>query len=278
MDTQPAYGFKDLLAHIVGNVTEAVCERNGDPQQKKFTRVQAAAHMIMGFMPRDVIESMLAGHCVMFHEVLTSSIRDTLRGEMDSFRRATRANLIALDKCFANNLERLKEYQMRPSQGRRDEPSSLPIDSLGDSLRDLPAARPPASSEAPPLAAPEPAAQDRTPPAATPAMPAWTPPSSAETPFQPSRESIAACMANAEAMTALDAGDAAAFARALGVAEPSEAFLAAAATRPDLFPRQALQRGQNGSATQVGQHSGNGVDKTPAIRMMSDGVGSSSPA
>ena len=56
MDTQPAFGFKELFAHVIGDMAKAICERNGETQQQQFLRSQAAAHMIMGFLPRDVIE------------------------------------------------------------------------------------------------------------------------------------------------------------------------------------------------------------------------------
>jgi hypothetical protein len=108
---------------------------------------------------------------------------------------------------------------------------------------------------------------------------AWTPsPASPEdaAPIQASPEAIAACMANPAAMAALDAGDAAAFARALGVAEPSEEYLAAAATRPDLFPRQAFGNQPRGGQTAAERPGGDSGDDAPIIRMVRDGSGSSS--
>lgn len=279
MDTQSDFGFKALLTHIVGDMAQAVCERNGESQQQKFNRLQAAAHTIMGFLPRDVIETMLAGHCVMIHEVMTNSIRDTLRGQMDSYRRTTRANLVALDKCFGTNLERLEHYRTRPSQGRRDEPDALPADVLGDLAVTEPAPRPEAAETAAetapkttaPTAAREPGGQSETATAVTAAAPAKTSPSSEiEAPFQPSPEAVAACMANPEAMAALEAGDAEAFARAMGVGEPSEAYLAAAASRPDLFPRQASGTQPREPATTAPGPAGIRADDAQIIRMVRD--------
>jgi hypothetical protein len=56
--------------------------------------------------------------------------------------------------------------------------------------------------------------------------------------FHPSPEAIAACRANPEAMAALDAGDPERFARAMGVDQPGEAYLAAAAGKGGVFDRQ----------------------------------------
>jgi hypothetical protein len=121
MDTQPAFGFRDLFAHVVGDIAKAICEREGETKQQQYARSEAAAHMVMGFLPRDVIETILAGRCVMFHELTVDSVRETLRGESDATRRATRGSIVAMDKAFANNLKLLEHYQKRPAMDRRDE-------------------------------------------------------------------------------------------------------------------------------------------------------------
>ena len=139
MDTQPAFGFKELLTCLIADMAKAISERNGETRQRQFTRSQAATAMILGFRPRDAIEAMLAGHCVMFHEVIVDSVRDTLRGELDTVRRGTRSNLVALNKSFAGNLGLLERYQLRPSEGSRD---AVPLADLG-------AAQPGAGLDAP---------------------------------------------------------------------------------------------------------------------------------
>jgi len=55
--------------------------------------------------------------------------------------------------------------------------------------------------------------------------------------WRPSPEAMAACRTNPAAMAALNAGDAEGFARAMGIAKPSEAFLAAAARPGTVFDR-----------------------------------------
>jgi hypothetical protein len=51
----------------------------------------------------------------------------------------------------------------------------------------------------------------------------------------PLPEAIAACNANPEAMAALNSGDPAGFARAMGIAHPGEGFLAAANAKGSPF-------------------------------------------
>ena len=121
----PAFGFQDLFNHVIGDMAKAVCHRNGESEERRYQRLQAAVQMIMGFMPRDVIEAMLAGHCVMFHELIVDSVRHTLLGEVDTMRRATRGGIVAMDKSFRGNLDQLGHFQLRPSTGRRDVAESV---------------------------------------------------------------------------------------------------------------------------------------------------------
>lgn len=120
MNETSEFGFKELFSHVVGDMAKAVSERPGKSKQQQFVRSQVAVHMIMSLLPRDVIEAMLAGHCVMYHELMNDSVLTTLRGEPDATRRATRGNIVALNKVFHGNLDRLERYRLRPDEGRRD--------------------------------------------------------------------------------------------------------------------------------------------------------------
>ena len=241
MDTPPAFGFKELFHHVIGDMAKAISERNGESKQQQFLRCQVAVQMIMSFLPRDTIEALLAGRCVMFHELMVETVGHTMRGEVDSARSATRTSIVAMDKVFANNLALLQRHQLRPSTGRRDEPEvrvpevrvtevggvQVPVGTGSDAAS--PAAAPPA---VPAQVAREAAVCD----------------GKAQTvvgvdeiavDFQPSPETIAACRANPEAMEALLAGDAERFARAMGINMPTEAYLAAAASQGIVLDREA---------------------------------------
>jgi hypothetical protein len=336
----PAFGFQDLFNHVIGDMAKAVCHRNGESEERRYQRLQAAVQMIMGFMPRDVIEAMLAGHCVMFHELIVDSVRHTLLGEVDTMRRATRGGIVAMDKSFRGNLDQLGHFQLRPSTGRRDvaesvaaaelrpeqnaDPAmadasladasladaSLADVSLGEAVRaEFQAAGMRAAGNAPagpradrpgPDTAPaltdgsvepgldgdylgrdehhpdragshsgrdarQPGHDDCRKPAgpladavsgqavrvelrAEPGTPA--PPGTLV--FTPSAAAIAACQANPEAMAALDAGDPERFARALGLDQPDEGFLAAATAPGSPFRPDFQTRAVAGTAHKAG--------------------------
>jgi hypothetical protein len=120
METLPEFGFKELFTHLVADMAKAVCERAGEGRERQVARSQAAAHTVIGLKPRDMIEAMLAGHCMMFHELMVDSVRDALRGEPAAARRAARASILNMNKSFDNCLSRLEYYQTRPSHGHQD--------------------------------------------------------------------------------------------------------------------------------------------------------------
>lgn len=222
MQTQPEFGLKELLTHVVGGITTALGDRAGESQQQRFIRTQAAAHAVVTFRPLDAIEAMIAGHCLMFHEMIVDSVRYTLGRELEGTRRTTRANIIALDKAFGNNLNRLARYRAGLTDGKKP---AQPVDTIAETeIADR------ARRHRPEPNRPEPNRPDPTPLAAASQKPVQ--PASG-----PSPEAIAACEANPEAMAALNAGDPARFARAMGV-EPSEGYLAAASVQMAAFNRQ----------------------------------------
>jgi hypothetical protein len=230
METQPEFGFKELFTHLIGDMAKAVAERPGESQQQQGTRIQAATYMVVGLQPRDVIEAMLAGHCMMFHELLVDSMRNTMRGEADQVRRATRANIVTMNQAFDNCLSRLEYFQTRPSEGRRDAAENA------QSETGEPAAR--AQREVfGPGTGTKPGARK----------------AEATAVFTPSQEAIDACVVSPEAMAALDAGDPVRFARAMGIKEPGTADVAAA---PVQMPARNGRVSGNGRADDAG---GNGA-------------------
>jgi hypothetical protein len=244
------FGFTELFTFIVGEIAKAVAERSGETAQQQFARSQAAVHMIMGFLPRDVVEALLAGHCVMLHETMLASVHDTLLGEADGMRHATRSGIVAMNKEFNSNLAHLERYQARPTIGKRDAPGMAPVEVLtagtGATLSRAASARTGAEPEAA-----RPSSKTReTPAQSTHADPAGSPDQqeldrlSENDPdcmmeYRPSPALVGECQANAEAMAALAAGDPEGFAKALGIAVPSEAFLEAANAKGSPFDPNA---------------------------------------
>jgi hypothetical protein len=242
MAATPEFGFHQLLTHVVGDMARAVCERSGETAQQHYARTQATIHMIMGFLPRDVVELCLSGHCVMLHEMMLSAVHDALAGEPDPMRRSTRSAVVALNKEFNSTLVHLARYQDRPAAGRRDQAGLHPADARSEST----------GSSGPEPAAVQPHKVPDPQSTATRDMPPRTASGNAASPsdrddlnaaarddlnadaaeipgetvvYHPSSALVAECRGDPEAMAALEAGDPERFTKVLGVAIPGEAFV-----------------------------------------------------
>jgi hypothetical protein len=246
------FGFQELYNHVVGDIAKSLSTRNGESPGVRSQRVQAAVHMVMGFLPRDVIEALLAGHCVMFHELMVDSVRHTLAGEVDTMRRGSRAGIVAMDRCFASNLRMLEHYQRRPAEWERDAPAAADTAAAAMAMEEPPdlAASPAVGVEASAQSTAETA--PISPPAG--AAAASEPESVPGVPYYPSPRTVADILAAPGALEALEAGDAAAFAQAMGVECPSEEYLAAAALPGGPFDCSA--HGGNSAATVTWEPSG----------------------
>jgi hypothetical protein len=236
MDTEPAFGFEQLVMTAVAEIATAVSVRNGEGQQQQRARFQTAAHMIMGFQPRDGIEIMLAGHCTMVHEMMIIDVCQSLRSEPGTNQRT----LVALNKTFNDTLDRLERYRQRPAERQRVAPETPPL-TAGPAEHSEPAASPVAPEMN--RAARRQAARAERHAAAAASRQRVRPDPSPPALYRSngtamSDVAVAECRANPEAMAALTAGDPIGFAHALGIATPSEAFLAAARRRGSPFDPQ----------------------------------------
>lgn len=116
MHAHQEFAAKDILDHIIDDMANAISQRPDEGPGHQDVRARVATAMMEDLRPSDVAQVMLAGHCVMFHAVLTDSFRDTLRGEMDTMRRGTCSNLVAMNNSFHMNLDRLDRYQTRDAK------------------------------------------------------------------------------------------------------------------------------------------------------------------
>ena len=113
MDTNPLQTRCDPLSHVIGEMAHALGDRPNGTAPQRARRIEMAHDTIIAFRPADAIEAMIAGHCVMFHELIVDSVQDTPRGEAAAVRRQHRSNIVAMDKAFGNNLARLNDYRAR---------------------------------------------------------------------------------------------------------------------------------------------------------------------
>ena len=154
MDAKPQFGRQQLLSHIVNDMARALCQRRDEPQARQLARAQGTAQSVLAFLPGDAIEAMIAGHCVMFHELIVDTVQTTLRGEPEATRRATRSGIVAMDKAFGANLARLERYRTRHTDTASDvEPADARAETeIADRVRRHQSAASPAVDQAEPAA------------------------------------------------------------------------------------------------------------------------------
>ena len=114
MNTQPAICFRGVLTFLVGEMAMAVSRRGGETKQRQFAGSQTAA-IVLDLRPCDIVDTMLAGHAVMFHAVTSDRAHDTLRGDADAMRHGMRSNAVALNKAFIGNVDMTLRGRARQS-------------------------------------------------------------------------------------------------------------------------------------------------------------------
>jgi hypothetical protein len=154
MDTDTTFSFQAAIGEICEGIIEAVAERPGDTAARRLLRHQTAAYSLMSFMPRDPLETMLVGHCVIFDALLRDGVKDTLRGQPEDIKLRARPGLHATGKMFLAHLKKFEQMRTRtPDKLFFQPPVEEPEDAAGES--------PPPRSEPPdvrPVAAtPDPA-------------------------------------------------------------------------------------------------------------------------
>ena len=251
MDTISAFGFESCCKAIAGDMARALAERSGETPQQQFVRNQAAAYMIMGFLPRDVAEALLASHCVMFHELMVVGVHDALCAQDAKARRAEVQGLLAMNKAFGGSLTHLQRYQKRVPEGRpqagadRDAacnaaaatvpPGPAPASTSAVPQGPAPASAPaaPAAAHLSPVAKPAPAAGSSAPRALSES-------------YRPTHGAVAASGGNSAA-AALKPGSVAGLAQPTGIEQRGAVFVAAAGTPESPFPPDASGPWADGS-------------------------------
>jgi hypothetical protein len=120
MDTNPNPTGSASLACIVGDIARSLSVRGDQSPQRQADRARLATETIGAFQPRDVIEAMLAGHCVMFHALIVDGVQHALSDETGAARRPEYRIVVAMDKAFGNNLARLEAHRTRRAEAVAD--------------------------------------------------------------------------------------------------------------------------------------------------------------
>lgn len=123
MTTQPEFGFAQLITELLRGLADAAADRPAETDAQRFARHQTVIFSVMAFLPRDALETMVAGQCVMFDHLLRDATRDLLRSEAEPVKRRIRSQVTALGRSFLKHLEELRGLQARRGQQAAASPS-----------------------------------------------------------------------------------------------------------------------------------------------------------
>jgi hypothetical protein len=154
MQAPSEFGFEQLITELLRGLADAIADRPGETEAQRFARHQTAIFSVMAFMPRDAMETMLAGQCVMFDHLMRDAARDLLRNEAEPVKRRIRTQLTGLGRSFLNLLAEFRRLQSRAGQQTAASAHAKPVppaDSAQKTL-DTGSARPAATISEPPTA------------------------------------------------------------------------------------------------------------------------------
>src|ERR1700727_2798384 len=113
MAPAPAYAFDDALAAQIRALIDLVCN---DPEQ---TEAEPGAHreattaVIDALDPRDAIEAIISGHCVMYYYLTRDAARDFSRCTDHARRPRLRSAIMAAERGFSRNPAQVCGQQKR---------------------------------------------------------------------------------------------------------------------------------------------------------------------
>jgi hypothetical protein len=105
MITDQGFTLQDAMDELCNGVIEAVAERPGETAAMRSIRRQTVAHTVTSFQPRDPLEAMLAGQCVIFDQVFRDAMRASTRGQPAATTFRTRSQIHGTGRMFLAHLK-----------------------------------------------------------------------------------------------------------------------------------------------------------------------------
>ena len=122
MNANTGFTFQSAMGEITRGVIETVAERPGDSETRRALRHQTTAWSMESFMARDPVETMLAGHCVIFHHMLHDYARDMLRGQPEEIKLRAYSSIHGSGKMFLAHLSKFEQLQTRAMEKLAGQP------------------------------------------------------------------------------------------------------------------------------------------------------------
>ena len=76
MQPPPAFGYQQIVTELIRGVLDAVADKPGQSPERKAAAQQTVVCSVMSYNPRDPIEVMLAGQCIVYDAMLRDGARN----------------------------------------------------------------------------------------------------------------------------------------------------------------------------------------------------------
>jgi hypothetical protein len=113
MTPEPDFGFEQTAKELILGIVDTVADIPGLTKEQRFLKRQTTVSSVMAFRPRDPLQIMLAGHCVIYDAMLRDGARDLLRGQPEEISLRTRPTNLASGRMFLTTLHALVRMQDR---------------------------------------------------------------------------------------------------------------------------------------------------------------------
>lgn len=114
MQPNPAFGYEQVVTELIRGVIETVADKPGLSPERRASATQTVVCSVMAFNPRDPVEAMMAGQCVVYDHMLRDGAREMLRGQAELITIQARPGILACGKIFLGTVALLLRMQRRP--------------------------------------------------------------------------------------------------------------------------------------------------------------------
>jgi hypothetical protein len=114
MQPTPAFGYEQIVQEMMRGLLDTVANRPDLSPQRQVSLKQTTVCTVMAYNPRDPIETMMAGQCVVYDHLMRDGARDLLRGQAEPNKLKARPGVLSAGKTFLAAMSMLLRMQDRP--------------------------------------------------------------------------------------------------------------------------------------------------------------------
>lgn len=149
MQPDPSFGHQQIVTELIRGVLDTVGSKPGLSPARRAAAVQTVVCSVMAFNPRDPVEAMMAGQCIVYDHMLRDGAAELLRGHSEEIMLKARPGVLACGKAFLTTAAMLLRMQRR---AEKELAFGRPVPAP-EQAEDQPVSAPGDTAEAPPIAA-----------------------------------------------------------------------------------------------------------------------------